>query len=128
MIVRYIEAIKSTDREVVTDDWTSRRLLLAKDGMGFSFHETEIRAGAELHMHYQNHLESVYCIEGEGEIHDLATNEIHNIVPGVIYALDQHDKHILKAHSKMRFACVFNPPVTGQEVHNEEGAYELSKS
>jgi L-ectoine synthase len=25
----------------------------------------------------------------------------------------------------MKMACVFNPPLSGKEVHNAEGAYEL---
>ena len=38
---------------------------------------------------------------------------------------DKHDKHILTAFSEMKMACVFNPPLNGTEVHNNEGAYEL---
>jgi L-ectoine synthase len=128
MIVRRIEDVENTEFEVGTDEWTSKRLLVQKDGMGFSFHETIIKAGAELHLHYKHHLEAVYCLEGEGEITDLATGTTYKIEKGVIYALDQHDKHILKAHSQLRFACVFNPPVTGQEVHDKDGAYALATS
>lgn len=43
-----------------------------------------------------------------------------------MYALDKHDKHILRANDKpMIMACVFNPPVTGKEVHQEDGSYAL---
>jgi L-ectoine synthase len=93
--------------------------------MGFSFHITTIYAGAELPMHYKNHLEAVYCISGEGSIEDLATGRVHEIRPGVLYALDQHDRHILRGRTEMVMACVFNPPVTGREVHDETGAYPL---
>ena len=48
--------------------------------MGFSFHITTIYAGAELPMHYKNHLECVYCISGEGSIEDLATGQVHEAV------------------------------------------------
>ena len=41
--------------------------------MGFSLHDMVIRAGAELTMWYKNHLEEVYCIEGEGEVEVLPT-------------------------------------------------------
>ncbi len=125
MIVRNIKDLKGTKREVKGEGWTSTRLLLKKDGMGFSFHETIVPAGNELHLHYKNHLESVYCLEGEGSIHDLETGDIHKIFPGIIYALDKNDKHILKAKSDLRFACVFNPPVTGEEVHNPDGSYSI---
>lgn len=123
MIVRDYNLLKDTDRRVDSDGWTSVRLLLKDDRMGFSFHITTIYEGAELKMHYQHHLESVYCISGEGSIEDLATGEIHEIKPGVVYALDKHDRHILRARSEMSMACVFNPPVTGHEVHDETGAY-----
>lgn len=127
MIVRKLDKIINSDRDVDTKTWNSRRLLLADDKMGFSMHDTIIRAGYDLNMHYKNHLEAVYCIEGEGEIHDLETDEIHPIQAGTIYALDQHDRHILRGKTDMRMICVFNPPVTGKEVHDESGAYPVSE-
>ena len=123
MIVRSYQALKDTDRRVDSDGWTSVRLLLKNDSMGFSFHITTIYAGAELKMHYQNHLEAVYCISGKGSIEDLETGVKHDIKPGVMYALDKHDRHILRAETEMTMACTFNPPVTGKEVHDESGAY-----
>jgi len=125
MIVRTLEAAEASERRVESDGWTSVRLLLKDDGMGFSFHITTIHEGAELEMEYKNHLESVYCVAGEGSLEDLATGEQHEIRPGVMYALDQHDRHILRARKAMTMACVFNPPVTGREVHGPDGAYPL---
>jgi L-ectoine synthase len=125
MIVRDLEKERKTERYVESNGWDSTRLLLKGDKMGFSFHITRIHEGAELPMHYKNHLEAVYCIDGKGSIEDLATGETHEIKPGVIYALDQHDKHILRAERELVLACAFNPPVTGREVHDESGAYAL---
>jgi len=127
MIVRNIKDIPGTEREIATDDWTSRRILLKKDGMGFSMHETVIRAGAELEMHYKHHVEAVYCTEGNGTLHDLESDKIYEIEQGVLYALDGNEKHILKAKSYMRMVCVFNPPLNGDEVHGEDGAYPASE-
>lgn len=93
--------------------------------MGFSFHITTIYRGADFQMHYQHHLESVYCISGEGEVETLTDGNKHAITPGTIYILDKHDKHILRAFKEMKPACVFNPPLSGKEVHNADGAYEL---
>ena len=126
MIVRDLNQEKYTGRRVDSDGWNSVRLLLAGDGMGFSFHITTIYANAELHMHYKNHLESVYCISGEGSIEDVTTGQEHDIRPGVMYALDQHDQHILRGKTEMVMACCFNPPVTGNEVHQEDGSYALA--
>lgn len=125
MIIRDYHQAKATGRRVDSEGWHSVRLLLKGDGMGFSFHITTIHGGSELRMHYTHHLESVYCISGEGSIEDLATGKVSAIRPGVLYALDQHDDHVLRARSEMTLACVFNPPVTGREVHDENGAYPL---
>lgn len=125
MIVRTLAAAEQSGRRIVSEGWDSTRLLLKNDGMGFSFHITTIYKGANLNLHYQNHLESVYCVSGEGEIEDLADGQVYPIKPGTIYALDKNDKHILRAFSEMKMACVFNPPLHGTEVHNAAGAYEL---
>ncbi|WP_265517649.1 ectoine synthase [Nitratireductor luteus] len=126
MIVRDLNEAKDTDRHIFSQGWDSVRLLLKGDKMGFSFHITTIHANAELPMHYKNHLESVYCVDGTGSIEDCATGEVHQIRPGVMYALDKNDKHILRANDKpMVMACVFNPPVSGKEVHQEDGSYAL---
>lgn len=125
MIVRQLQDAEKSGRKIQSEGWDSTRLLLKSDNMGFSFHITTIYKDAELPLHYQNHLESVYCVSGAGSIEDLATGEIHPITPGTIYALDQNDKHILRATEEMKMACVFNPPLHGKEVHNAEGAYEL---
>jgi L-ectoine synthase len=123
MIVRDFNIEKTTERNVANERWTSTRLLLADDGMGFSFHITTIEAGSEHTFHYKNHFESVYCISGEGSIEELDTGKIHQIKPGVMYALNLHDKHTLRATSELVLACCFNPPVTGTEVHRADGSY-----
>ncbi|MCX2794366.1 ectoine synthase [Microbulbifer thermotolerans] len=125
MIVRSLQEARKTDRRVVSEGWESTRLLLKNDNMGFSFHITTIYEGAELHLHYQNHLESVYCVSGEGEVENLDDGVVYPIQPGTIYILDKNDKHILRAKTEMEMACVFNPPLHGKEVHNADGAYEL---
>lgn len=128
MIVRHLDDARRSERRVVSPDgnWESTRLLLSNDAMGFSFHITTIYAGADFRMHYQNHLESVYCMSGTGEVQTLADNVTHAIRPGTIYILNRNDEHVLRAHTEMTMACVFNPAVSGKEVHNAQGAYELS--
>ncbi|WP_116086560.1 ectoine synthase [Tropicimonas sp. IMCC34011] len=123
MIVRNFHDLKDTDRAVSDAEWTSVRMLLADDKMGFSFHITTLKAGSEHTFEYKNHFESVYCISGKGSITDLGTNETHEITPGVMYALNLHDRHILRSEEELVMACCFNPPVTGTEVHREDGSY-----
>lgn len=127
MIVRDLNDVVENDRDRVVSDarWSSVRMLLADDNMGFSFHITSVEAGSEHTFEYKHHFESVYCMEGKGSVTDLATGETHNIKPGVLYALDKHDRHILRAEEKLVFACCFNPAVTGKEVHRADGSYAL---
>jgi len=125
MIVKHLNDIIGTQDDVDTDTWNARRLLLRKDGMGFSMHDTIIKEGTETYIWYANHLEAVYCIAGEGEIEDLDNNVTYPIEPGTLYALNGHEKHYLRAKKELRMICVFNPPVTGREVHDEQGVYPL---
>jgi L-ectoine synthase len=123
MILRSLTKVRASERNVESRGWESARLLLKDDGMGFSFHITIMYAGEELHMHYRHHLEAVYVLSGEGTIEDLATGEVHTLAPGVMYALNAHDRHVVRPRTDIVTACVFNPPVTGGEVHDETGAY-----
>jgi L-ectoine synthase len=76
-------------------------------------------------MEYKHHVEAVYCIGGEGEIELLPAGPVYEIRPGTLYALDGNERHVLRARSDLRMVCVFNPPVTGREVHGPDGAYPL---
>jgi L-ectoine synthase len=125
MIVKKLNDILGTEHDVNGGNWSSRRLLLKKDGMGFSLHDTIIRAGTETHIWYQNHLEAVYCIEGEGEVELCKDGTIYPITAGTVYALDGNEEHLLRASKDMRMVCVFNPPITGKEVHDEYGVYPV---
>jgi L-ectoine synthase len=126
MIIRNLREVRASDRNVKSDGWVSARLLLKDDDMGFSFHLTTMFAGSELRMHYQNHLEAVLVLKGTGTIEDLGTGLVHELKPGILYALNENDRHIVRPSTDLLTACVFNPPVTGREVHDENGAYPAS--
>jgi L-ectoine synthase len=100
-------------------------MLLKKDGMGFSFHDTTIYRNTETLIWYKNHLEAVYCVAGKGELEVIETGEIFPIEDGTMYALNNHEKHYLRAFEDMRLVCVFNPPLTGEEVHDADGVYPV---
>jgi L-ectoine synthase len=123
MIVRTLANASQSKRRVVTDNWESVRLLLRGDNMGFSLHVTTIHAGTVTNMWYQNHLEAVLCVEGEGAVELVESGTVHSIRPGTMYALDQHDKHVLRARTRMRMVCVFSPALHGVETHDATGAY-----
>lgn len=129
MRVVTLKSVMGTDREVhcPKGGFVSFRYLLAKDGMGFSLHRTEIPQGPPQHWHYKNHLEACYCISGGGIITNLKTGDWHVVVPGTCYVLDEHDDHTFEARQDTVLISVFNPPVTGVEVHNEDGSYDLPR-
>ncbi len=123
MIVRTTTEITGTDRDISAGAWRSKRIILAGDGVGFSFHETTIEAASVSEFHYQHHVEAVWVVEGSGTLTDLETGEVHPLGPGTMYLLDGHERHRVTVDEQMRMLCVFNPPVTGDEVHDETGAY-----
>lgn len=125
MIIRNVEALKGTNQYVSTDKFTSTRLIVRTDGMGYSVHHTRVPEGSEIHCHYEEHLETNYCIAGKGEVVELATGTVHPISVGTMYALNKHDEHILRAvKGELHLICVFNPALSGSETHNEHGGYD----
>lgn len=123
MIVRTLDEVAGSDRDVAGEGWRSRRLLLRRDRLGFSLHDTTVPAGTELTLQYRHHLEACYLIAGEAELTNLATGERHDLRPGSLYALDQHDRHRLHVLTDLRLVCVFNPALTGGETHDADGSF-----
>lgn len=73
-----------THRAVAGPTFVSHRLLLAGDGTGYSLHDTTLRAGTVTTMEYRNHVEAVYCLEGEGRLTDLAAGRAWDVRPGFL--------------------------------------------
>ena len=115
MIVRQKEEVKVVE----WGNGTSHRFLLEADGMGFTVCHTVVRAGTKSLLQYRRHLEACYCIGGRGSVVTADGAVTHEITPGVMYALDQHDPHFLIAapDSDLELISVFNPPLRGDERH-----------
>jgi L-ectoine synthase len=127
MIVRHIDDLKDGEQFVATEKFISTRLIVKNDGMGYSVHHTRVPQGTEIHCHYKDHLETNYCIAGEGEVFDVATGKTYTIGVGSMYALDKHDEHVLRAtKGELHLICVFNPPLAGGERHNDQGGYDAA--
>ena len=126
MIVRTVEDLKTLGsyREK-PGVWSSARYLLRRDAMGFTLTQTTVAAGASQTMQYKNHVQANLIIEGEGDLTDLATGTVYRLMPGTMYALDQHDRHRIDATTDMRIVCVFSPALAGPETHDEDGSYPL---
>ncbi len=128
MIVKTLGQVLGTQAHIKGEGFESRRLLLANDGVGYSLHDTVVKQGSEQRLQYKNHIESNYCIEGEGEVEDVASGQVHAIGPGSLYVLDSHDAHIVRAtKSDLRFICIFTPALSGHETHDAEGSYAVEE-
>jgi L-ectoine synthase len=45
----------------------------------------------------------------------------------MMYTLDKHDRHRLKAKTALRIICVFTPALVGTEIHDKDGSYPILK-
>jgi quercetin dioxygenase-like cupin family protein len=127
MRVRHLNEVAESEAAVDAGAWVSRRLVLARDGMDYSLHDTLMHAGSETLLHYPHHLESAYCIEGEGEVESLADGQRYTLTPGTVYALDHHDRVRLRALTDLRLICVMAPPLVGREQLDEAGGFPLAE-
>ncbi len=124
MFVKKLSDTLNTPAHVTGDAFESRRILLAADGLGYSFHDTVVKKGSIQRLEYKNHIEANYCIEGEGEVEEVSTGRVWPLRPGTMYVLDQHDAHIIRAtQSDLRFICIFTPALSGEETHDASGSY-----
>lgn len=117
MIVRDFNEIIKSDRNRVSSDaqWSSVRMLLSDDGLGFFFQITFLEPGSEHTFENKDHVESVYCMQGVGSVTDLGTGTTHQIKPGVMYALDKGDRHTVYAEEELVMACCFTSPTSSAE-------------
>ena len=122
MIIRNIEDVVGTKGDASGERWHSFRLLHQEDGMHVTLTDSILEAGFEMQLWQKNHLEACYCIEGEGTVEEVDTSTVHDIGPGTLYAMNNHDRHRIKAITRMRILCTFFPALTGHEVHDTDGS------
>lgn len=119
MIIRTLHDLQRDGQAVAWGNGTSRRFLLARDGLGFTVTDTLVDAGTASTLCYRRHLEACYCIEGEGEVE--ADGQVHVLRPGTLYAPSRGETHTLRARTTLRLVCVFVPALEGPEAHVLDG-------
>jgi L-ectoine synthase len=124
MLIRTLDDLAPGKGRIRTPSWSSYRLLHRDDGMGVRLTDAVLEPGLDQVWWYKNHLEAVYCLEGEGVLEDLFTGKCYEITPGSLYALDKHERHRLRVTRRMRVICTFVPPLAGGEVHDADGSYD----
>ena len=110
MIVKKLEDVVGTKGEAHGNKWHSLRLLHQEDGMGVTLTDSILEAGFQMDLWQKNHLEACYCLE------------VHAIKAGTLYAMNDHDRHRIRAKTRMRVVCTFFPALTGEEVHDADGS------
>jgi L-ectoine synthase len=123
MIVRHVSEVEGTRADARGDGWRSLRMLTRGDGLGFTVTHTTVDAGMRAELEYRHHLEACLCVAGELEIEDLSTGERHVVRAGTLYALDAHDRHVVRALEPTTLVCVFTPALAGDERHDASGGY-----
>ncbi len=126
MIIRNITQQKETGNvhEVAYGKMDTVRLLLAKDQAGVSVSDVTVTQPMDVVLQYKNHIEANIFLAGGGTVENLSTGELHEVHAGVTYVVFPDDRHRVKLSPGTRLICVFNPPLKGNENHNEEGGYD----
>jgi len=122
VIIRRKDDIVGTKGDASGKLWHSFRLLHKEDGMQVTLTDSILEAGFEMQLWQKNHLEACYCLEGEGTVEEVDSGTIHEIRPGTLYAMNNHDRHRIKAKTQMRILCTFYPALTGHEIHDSDGS------
>lgn len=115
MLTKRLAEVNGTERDVRDQWWRSRRLLVAEDGLPYSFHITVVDPGARLEFEYERHRETVYCIAGSGTMTDKSSGETFDMERGNVYSAGLGEPHEVVAHTEMTLVCVFDPPLEGTE-------------
>lgn len=122
MKIRRLAELAEQKRVAQGVGFFSHRYILQDDNMGFSLCRTEIQEGGPYTWHYKYHKEACLCISGIGLIQEEYGPE-YMVKPGDIYILDSNEKHHFTAVSDVVLISIFNPPLTGLEVHGPDHSY-----
>lgn len=119
-VVRHLDEVLGTERDVAWGNGQSRRMLVRKDGLGFAFCVTLGHSNTDSHIQYRNHYESCYYIQGSGEYewgegkHPIDTDTDQ----GTVFIMNEHDTHNMRVRDESICLSIFTPPIEGNESHD----------
>ena len=128
MFVKTVDGVTAEGNAFLFSDGNVRvvRMLNAADGLGFSLSRTSVRQGTEQDLWYKNHWEANLVLAGTLDVIDKTSGEKFTLGQGDVYCVGPDDPHELVAQTDVELLCIFNPPLTGEEVHDSDGAYPAS--
>ena len=120
LIVRSLDEVIGTERDVFWGNGQSRRLLVKRDKLGFALCVTVGNANTDSALQYRNHFESCYYISGSGEYvwdggrHPIDTND------GIatVFIMNRNDAHRMVVRDQSVCLSVFSPAIEGHESHS----------
>ena len=120
VVVRNLDEIYGTERDVYWGNGRSRRLLIRGDKMGFALCITQGNSHTDSLIQYRNHFESCYYISGSGEYewvdgkHPIQTEQGQ----ATVFIMDKHDTHHMRIREESICLSIFTPPIEGTERHD----------
>ena len=125
MLVRTLEEMESGDRLIAINQGRSSalRMINRSDGIGFSLSEARGAPGGNATLWYKNHWEANYVRQGTGTLENLTTGDVWNLEPGMLYCVGPTDRHHVRIAEDSHVLSIFNPPLHGDELHDEDGSY-----
>lgn len=126
--VKRLDDLRASGREKVVAGGSARsiRALLQEDQLGFTLCDVRIAVGNQCELWYKHHWEANYILEGHGIVSDLTTGESWPLEAGTMYIVGPDDRHNIEAVSELHLISIFNPPLQGDEQHDEEGTLPSS--
>ena len=74
----------------------------------------------------RTHVEVNLVLEGSGTLTSLDSGQTWPVSPGTLYVVGPADRHTLNLKGPIRVISLFNPPIKGNEHHQDFGGYPPS--
>jgi L-ectoine synthase len=123
MVVMHVNELRAAGREKVIAGGSARsiRALTQKDQLGFTLCDVRLDAGNRSELWYKHHWEANIVLDGQGTVTDLGTDESWPLAPEAVYVVGPDDRHSVESETDLHLLSLFNPPLQGDEQHDEEG-------
>jgi L-ectoine synthase len=130
LFVKRLDELRRAGREKVVAGGSAKsiRMLLQEDKVGFTLCDVRLAAGNKAVLWYKHHWEANYILSGRGIVSDLTSGKSWSLESGAMYIVGPDDRHSIEAVSDLHLISLFNPPLQGDEQHDEDGTLPSSGS
>jgi quercetin dioxygenase-like cupin family protein len=123
LVVMQLDELRAAGHEKVVAGGNVRsiRALTQEDQLGFTLCDVRLDAGNRSELWYKHHWEANIVLDGQGTVTDLSTDESWPLAPEAVYVVGPDDRHSVESETDLHLLSLFNPPLQGDEQHDEEG-------